>query len=373
MVSHLSYPHFVGGVEKYVFYVSKELVRLGIDVEIYTTDPTGKNCGKAEIEGIIFHQFKSIAPNGIYYFSRKLLNELTKLRDIDIVHSNAYGTYAVLASVLAKKVNKTPTIVQPHLSASKTSRIFHQLYNPIFGNYIFSRCDRVIVVSPAEFEALPLLRNYFRKAMLISNGVDFSEVNHFYRLRNRSHFGNGTLRLLCVSRLERMKGLKEVLYVIEKIKMLPISLAIVGDGPERPHLQRLSRELGLEKQIKFYGRVSDEDLYQIYSEADIFLSLSKYESNSMSLIEAMAFGVVPIVTAVGGNQYIIKHGENGILVPYPVDISSIKMKLEELIKNEDRLVKLGGNARKKAMQEFDIKRNATKLVKMYQNTLAQTK
>lgn len=366
IVSHLAYPPFVGGVEKYVYYTAKELSRLGHNVDIYTTDPTGNYCGEKEIDGIRFHRFYSIAPKGIYYFSEHLLRRLLKLRNFDIVHANAYGTFAVLASSLAKKINNIPTIVQTHLAAPRTKRVLHQLYGPTFGAYILNTCDNIILVSPAEYLFLSILRKYTEKITWIPNGVDLEKVNAYYQF-TRSRFDANTFHLLCVARLEKMKGIENAIYLIHDFKEeCPVLLTVVGEGPYRHYLEELTDKLGLKKKVQFLGKISERKLYQIYAKTHVFLSLSEYESHSLSLLEAMAFGVVPIATKVGGNILTIDDGQNGILIPFPLIRSRLKWALKELVNDAPRLSKMSMNARNKVMQKYNLKKSTSRLVELYE-------
>jgi len=367
MISHLAYPIYIGGVEKYVYYTAKELSRLGHNVEIYTTDPTGNYRGDKEIEGIKYHIFQSIAPNGVYYFSDGLLRRLIKLKNFDVVHANAYGTFPVLASVIAKKINMTPTIVQTHLAAPKTKKLFHHIYVPTFGNYIFRKCDNIVIVSPAEFLFLPILRKYVRKITWIPNSISFEKIDFYYYRFIGSKFDTENINLLCVARLEKMKGIENAIYLVyDAKKNYPsIHLTIVGEGPHRHYLEALTQKLGLRKNVKFLGKISEEKLYKIYAKSHIFLSLSVYESHSLSLLEAMAFGVVPIATKVGGNILTINNRQNGILIPFPVSRSYIKLVLEELVKDITYLSKIGINARRHVMQKYNLKKNILKLISLY--------
>lgn len=366
MVSHLAYPPFIGGVEKYVYYTAKELSKLGHNVEIYTTDPTGNYCDEKEIHGIQFHRFHSIAPKGIYYFSEGLLRSLLTLKNFDVVHANAYGTFAVLASALAKKVNNIPTIVQTHLAAPRTRKVLHQVYGPTFGAYILNTCDNIVIVSPAEYLFLPTLRRYIQKVTWVPNGVDFEKVNSYYQ-STRSRFDTNTFHLLCVARLEKMKGIEKAIYLIHDFREeYPVRLTVVGEGPYRHYLEELTEKLGLKKEVQFLGKISEDKLYQIYAKTHVFLSLSEYESHSLSLLEAMAFGVVPIATKVGGNILTIDDGQNGILISFPVGRSQVKSALEELVKDVSRLSKMSMNARSKVMQKYNLKKNTLRLVQLYE-------
>ena len=82
-------------------------------------------------------------------------------------------------------------------------------------------------------------------------------------------------------------------------------LRIVGDGLDMPMFRGIVDKLGLNNVITFEGSVTTEEVYTIFSTSDVILLLSEFEAHSIALAEAMAFGLVPIVTRVGGNPHSV--------------------------------------------------------------------
>lgn len=96
----------------------------------------------------------------------------------------------------------------------------------------------------------------------------------------------------------------------------PFAVRVVGQGPERDRLKRLARELGVGDRVTFLeGRLGDEELIQEMRRATIYVSTSRSDTTSVSLLEAMACGVSPVVTDIPGNREWIEPGVNGTLVP----------------------------------------------------------
>ena len=151
------YPH-IGGVERYVKENSENLVVRGFEVEVFATDPTGKLPAKEIINGVCVRRFKSFAPSEIGYFSKSLFDALKRTR-CDIVHAHGYRALPMLLAASAKSVNKAKLIVTPHLGFSNIGRPFYLVYNPFFGKFIFSKADRITLVSPVELEELPYCEN----------------------------------------------------------------------------------------------------------------------------------------------------------------------------------------------------------------------
>ena len=100
-----------------------------------------------------------------------------------------------------------------------------------------------------------------------------------------------------------------------------VSLVIGGDGAERNHLEALVKQLGLEKRVRFLGALSREQVPEVVSAADAFVSSSHYETFGVAVVEALALGRPVIATRCGGPESIVRNGD-GILVP-PSDVDAL--------------------------------------------------
>lgn len=90
---------------------------------------------------------------------------------------------------------------------------------------------------------------------------------------------------------------------------------VAGDGSQRSALKRLAHELGLETLMRFPGAVSDDQMRRLLQQSDLFVSCSSSDGTSVSMLEAMASGCVPIVTDLPVNHEWIQPGHNGLLFP----------------------------------------------------------
>jgi glycosyltransferase involved in cell wall biosynthesis len=93
------------------------------------------------------------------------------------------------------------------------------------------------------------------------------------------------------------------------------SFAVCGDGPERTRLERRVASLGLAGHFTFAGRLDPASLARELREAAVYVSTSRSDSTSVSLLEAMACGAFPVVTDLPANREWIVDGENGIVLP----------------------------------------------------------
>jgi glycosyltransferase involved in cell wall biosynthesis len=99
--------------------------------------------------------------------------------------------------------------------------------------------------------------------------------------------------------------------VIRACASLDLSLCIVGDGPERLNLKKLSEDLNA--RVTFLGEISQQHLPEIYSSAKFFVLNSSFEATSYALLEARASGLVCIANANTGCEEIIAHNKDGFI------------------------------------------------------------
>jgi glycosyltransferase involved in cell wall biosynthesis len=90
---------------------------------------------------------------------------------------------------------------------------------------------------------------------------------------------------------------------------------IAGDGAEKETLEREVKNLNINSSVKFLGRVPHEEMPDLLSQADIYVSTSLDDGTSVSLLEAMGSGAFPVVTDIAANREWIANERNGFLVP----------------------------------------------------------
>ncbi|MBQ4433920.1 MAG: glycosyltransferase family 4 protein [Bacteroidales bacterium] len=91
-------------------------------------------------------------------------------------------------------------------------------------------------------------------------------------------------------------------------------LVIGATGSETDHLKSLAKELGIEKQVDFVGWLDEPTNFLYYSQAKIWVSIPESDATSISLLEAMSMGCVPVVSDLPANREWISDGYNGLIV-----------------------------------------------------------
>jgi glycosyltransferase involved in cell wall biosynthesis len=117
---------------------------------------------------------------------------------------------------------------------------------------------------------------------------------------------------------------------------------VVGDGPERSHLEQLARSLGIEKAVLFCGWLSLAEVLKHLRSADVFLFPSLRDNGAGVVFEALGTGAVPVVVDFGGPGDIV-HPEVGYKVPLTNEndiVAQMEKILAELDHNRDRLEQL---------------------------------
>ena len=152
--------------------------------------------------------------------------------------------------------------------------------------------------------------------------------------------------VLSVARLVREKGLDQLLRAVALAGGDRIVTVIAGDGPERPRLEGLARELGL--RAVFTGDVDWERVVELYVAADVFALLSEREPWAVVVNEAAACGL-PLVLSdrVGAAHDLLRDGENGVLVPAG-DVDAAASALRELAADETHRQAQGARSRELA-------------------------
>jgi glycosyltransferase involved in cell wall biosynthesis len=133
-----------------------------------------------------------------------------------------------------------------------------------------------------------------------------------------------------------LKALHQLALKGESFEML-----LVGDGPQKPHLERLASELGLSSYVRFVGAV--DDVPSLLATAHLLVHPSRSEGLSNTILEAMAEGLPVVATDVGGTSEIISDGVTGLLVP-PDEPAMLADRIHQLLVSPALRQKLGSAA-----------------------------
>lgn len=189
-----------------------------------------------------------------------------------------------------------------------------------------------------------------------------------YAYRPRKPPAEGPVQALCVASLQEHKGHRVLLEAIATAEgpVSRVRLAFVGDGPERPRLESLARELSIADRVLFAGSQPEDEVQRRLSEAHLFVLPSlvardgQMEGLPVVLMESLACGVTTVASSLSGIPEIIKDGQTGYLAT-PGDPLSLRHALEYAITGDVD----AAAARKLVEEEFDIRRSANALTELF--------
>src|SRR6185369_4743244 len=141
------------------------------------------------------------------------------------------------------------------------------------------------------------------------------------------------LRILFVGRLSTAKNVNTVLDAVARLKGLPVRVEcdIVGEGPERPRLEKYADELGIRDRVNFVGGVEFEQALDYYERADTLVLVSETEGWPKAIAEAMAFGLICIGSNRGLIPVMLGEGR-GVVIP-PGDAEALTSALQDILDN----------------------------------------
>lgn len=205
---------------------------------------------------------------------------------------------------------------------------------------------------------------------LFTKSFDVEVLRNKYEIEGES--------ILFVGRLIDWKGIDDLINAVPKIlKKYPrTKLLLVGEGPFKGKLVKLSKSLDVTNNILFIGEVSQEKLLQYYSLANVFVlpSMINYrgetEGLGVVLLEAMACGIPVVGSNVGGIPDIISDGETGLLANQK-DPDDLAQKIIRLLADEDLRKRIIDNGLKFVKKNFSLEVIADRFIRIYQDRIQE--
>lgn len=234
-------------------------------------------------------------------------------------------------------------------------RIFRWLYIYLpFSRSTYTKPKAVIVGSSYTYLAVGRRVERNRLFFVQQNGIPEKDI-----LESRRYDDMPPVRVCFIGRLVPLKNCNILIRsAAALIKEKKIRLDIVGDGWDRPNLEALTRELGLDKDVTFHGWLPHPQAMEVLARSHIMPLPSIREFGGGVVVEAMARGVVPIVMRYGGPSDLVEEGY-GIslaLKNEPDTVQDLERVLSELVKKPERIRQLGEAARIEARSTFTWER-----------------
>ncbi len=309
------------GVVTSITTIRKSLEDLGHEVWVVAPDPgEDKRVNDDRVlwlRSVSFKTYKGyfipVLPSADYSRMRDL--------DLDVIHVHGVATMAVRGLILAHYL-KIPAVMTFHTMVDDVMQQYSPIRLPegklrgmvwLYLKNAMKRMDAVIAPTEAIGKELTGHSQKIRLLRVIPTGVNTSAFRPGLdggRFIEKYGLNDGRM-VLFVGRISFEKEIDMAIHAMKNVD--GASLIIAGAGPQKEELEGLVRDLGMENKVKFLGFVPDADLPYAYAAADAAISCSRFETQGLSILEAMASGLPCACRNARAFTSIIRDGENGFL------------------------------------------------------------
>jgi len=235
----------------------------------------------------------------------KVMAILSKIKP-DIVHA-IYLTSFGFVGAFTKRCPLVVSAVGSDviLRTKKTSPFLY------FTRYAISRAELIHSQSPHLTARLIELGVEKDKIITFTYGIDLED----FKQKNEDCFGKINKIVISTRRLNPIYNIKLLMnaipFILEKVP--GVMFMLVGDGEQEKELRSLAEKLKIKDAVRFTGKLPNVKVLDHLSQADVYVSTSLSDGQSISLLEAMATGTFPVVTDIDANREWVENGKNGFL------------------------------------------------------------
>jgi glycosyltransferase involved in cell wall biosynthesis len=338
-----TFPPDINGAARFAERLAAGLSRHGHDVHIVAAAFDSSHGAFTEIhdgQAMTVHRIKSYklpqhkTLRYVWPFTlKRKTDEIMRRVKPDAVHIQSHlimGRYMVQSA----KAQNIRLLATNHIMPENLIK-----YSVIIPNFLekaamkMAWADAGRVLKQVDFITTPTRRaaNLLEQAagvedvLAISCGIDAS------KFANATPTSNKEPRVLFLGRLDYEKHIHNLLKAVAMLpKKLNTQVEIVGDGGERKYLENLALELGIAKQVKFLGHITEEELPKAYERATVFAMPSIAELQSIATMEAMASGRPVVAADAMALPHLVHDGDNGYLFQ-PDDVQEFSDKLKKVL------------------------------------------
>jgi glycogen(starch) synthase len=371
-------PRVVGGIARHCEGLAKAFVHQGHEVHLFTLDFPGSP-NYEEMDGIkVYRAATELGhPNFLTWvllfnhFLEKKMAEVSQQIEFDVMH--VHDWLAAFSGISFKHYMQKPMVLTVH--STEVGRA-QGLRSPdsfsIDGIEWWAtyEADRVIVCSQSmKNEICGHFHLPWDKVDVIPNAIDPTQYQtsaDTAHVRQRYGVGWGEKMILCVGRLVPQKGIEYFIRAIPTIarRYPEAKFIIVGEGWSRDFLEAEAQSTGQRNKITFTGFISDKEVVNLMTSADVLVVPSIYEPFGIVALEGMATSVPVVASQVGGLSEIIEHDRTGIFV-YPRSPQSIAWGIDRVLSDPDHAEWLAENAKAKLRKAYSWEAVAMRTVEVY--------
>jgi glycosyltransferase involved in cell wall biosynthesis len=293
-----------------------------------------------------------------YLGSLRLLKQKIKNFKPDIVHAHYASSYGLLALLTGFK---------PFILSVWGSDIYYFPQRNFLNKIVMKKLIKspATVCSTSKAMKNIIEKEFYRKDVhIVPFGIDVDLFSPNKSIKEK--FVVGTIKSI-----EDYNGIDCLIdsakIVIQDYKK-DIHFIIVGKGGLKKKMEEKVKKLNLENNIEFVGFIAHENVIKYYNMLSIFIAVSRRESFGVSILEAASLEIPSITSNIGGLTEVNLHNETGIVIE-PDNPSKLAQSIIKLYKDNELRIRLGVNARKMVLKEFDWNESVNKMLKIYRDTI----
>ncbi|MEG1008563.1 MAG: glycosyltransferase family 4 protein [Clostridia bacterium] len=330
----------INGVVTSIKMLEKELKALGHEVYVFSPSkhtPT-ENENLYMLKSIPLFVAKKFKFRLATFYSRPIAKEIKEL-NLDLVHTHTEFSLGLFGKIIARKYN-LPFIHTYHtmwedymhyVNPIMTDRgIYTKRFARSFSKNFMKKAECIIVPSRKTQKYLKYKCNVTKPIFVLPTGIDIApfNINNFNKedkniLKEKYNIKKDDKIILYIGRVAQEKSIDKIVnsfkIVNETIKNT--KFVIVGDGPSISSLKKQVKDLDIEDNVIFVGKINWEDIPKYYNIGDVFVNASLTETQGLTFIEAMASSL-PIVCMYAKNlSEFITNNKNGLVVKKEIDFA----------------------------------------------------
>lgn len=374
-----------GGPIRSVHGLCKNLIELGHEVHVYTTDVDGTDRLNVpigmpvNIDGVWVTYFPVTKVFRRLYFSPKMKIALLKnIKHFDFLHLHSiflWPTY--IASRIASKQSKPYAISLRGMLVKdlfrRKSYIIKNIWLFLIERMSLENASFIHVTTPLEKTEASKFRLFIKSYVLIPNGVDSFEnedITDPVNANMAEEWSRFNPYILFVGRIDRKKGLDRLIRAFSQIGD-SINLLIAGNDDANliEELDAIISSHSLKSRVFFLGEVRGKRKSNLYKFARLLVLPSYSENFGNVLLESLYMGC-PVATTkdVGLHDELV---DSGVAISLPDDIVAMGKCLREIMVDEMRLKRMGKKGKNLVTKEYNWKEISTKMERAYMNSLSQ--
>ncbi len=398
-------PAIVGGLGTYAEYITKEFIRLGWDVCVYTFNPgnlkTREILGGVEVHRPLIVDASNIFPifvaedlkkwgtnikffNDMFVYNilvaAKMINDVIKKGQYEYSIISINDWLSSVAGIICKNELKIPVMFHVHSTEWGRSGGGGSTVVSHLESVMAEKADGIITVSYAMKEDLAKHGWPESKINVVWNGVDPETYNpkrcredEIQKLRERYGIDPDMKMIFFIGRLTWVKGVRNLVQAMQLVlaDYPKTKLVILGKGEEQRDIMEMADRLGISENVVCrFEFVSEKERILHYAASDLCVFPSVYEPFGIVSLEAMSMEKPVVVGAkgvVGFREQVMAAGseQNGVHVngDDPVDIA---WGIKEVLKDPLRARRWGENGRKRVLKYFTWRKAAKQTLKIYE-------